>query len=375
MTAILTLNAGSSSIKYAVFRRGQDVRRVTSGEVQDIGGAGPASHAEALTSILAEIDGSHAGAIGAVGHRVVHGGATFSAPLRIDETVLEGIRRLVPLAPLHQPHNIAGIEAARRAFPDAVQLACFDTAFHAGRSFAEDSYAIPRSFYDEGVRRYGFHGLSYTYVLRRLAEVDPRRAGRRVVMAHLGNGASLCLAVAGRSRATTMGFSALDGLIMGTRPGQIDPGVILWMLAEKAMSAAEISDLLYRRSGLKALSGLSSDMRTLEASSAPEAKEAIACFVERLCREIASLAAISQGIDALVFTGGIGEHSATIRARVMERLAWMGVAPDAARNDAGETLLTLGSSGIAAYNIATDEETVIAEAAMSMLAAGTGSKA
>ena len=381
---LLILNAGSSSIKFAAFEAREPPERLLTGQIDAIGttpvfaakgadgerlltpgwrdGEGPKDHGDALDAILSFLQRALPdGQVELVGHRIVHGGPDLDAPAQVDDALIARLTDLVPLAPLHQPHNIAGIAAARKVFPAALQVACFDTNFHRGRSFPDDAYAIPRQFYEAGVRRYGFHGISYDSVWRRLVGIDPRMAERRAIIAHLGNGASACLVKAGRSLASTMGFTPLDGLIMGTRPGQIDPGVLLWLMQARGMDGQAIADLLYRQSGLKALSGLSNDMRTLEASPDPAAAQAISAFVQRLAREIASLAAIDNGFDALVFTGGIGENSTTVRGAVMERLAFLGVRFDAALNAASALVLSPADAAIASYVIPTDEEAMMAQ--------------
>jgi acetate kinase len=273
----------------------------------------------------------------------------------------------VPLAPLHQPHNLAAVAAARVSFPDALQVACFDTAFHRGHPWVNDTFALPRRFYDEGVRRYGFHGLSYDYITRKLRSDFPVLAKGRVVVAHLGNGASLCAVRDGRSIGSTMGFSALDGMPMGTRCGQLDPGVLLYLM-DKGWSTADITAMLYKDSGLKGLSGLSHDMRTLLGSDAPEAAQAVEFFVFRLAREIGAMAAVLGGIDALVFTGGIGEHAAPIRARAVERLGFLGLSVDPAANAADATEIHDGATPILV--LPTDEEGVIARAVAARLETG-----
>jgi acetate kinase len=279
----------------------------------------------------------------------------------VDEGILETLRTLVPLAPLHQPHNISGIRAAMQAFPGAVQVACFDTAFHRSHPFVADAFALPRHLYEEGIRRYGFHGLSYEFIARRLRTVAPTLSTGRVIVAHLGNGASMCAMRDGRSFASTMGFTALDGLPMGTRCGQLDPGVVLYLMSEKGMDAQAISDLLYKESGLKGLSGLSHDMRILEGSDSPAAQEAIAYFVARIRREIGGLAAAIGGLDALVFTGGIGENSTRIREEVLTGMGWLGIVPDPAANSAGHQVISTADSGVAIFVLKTDEERMIAE--------------
>jgi acetate kinase len=379
--AILTLNAGSSSIKFAAFRIAAGaLARLARGKIEGLGGdarltakteAGEAveqalgagvDHEAALRAAVDWLHAQEAGCrIVAVGHRIVHGGPDHAEPLRIDAPLLALLARYVPLAPLHQPHNLAGVEAAMAAFPDAIQVACFDTAFHRGHPFTSDTFALPREFYDEGVRRYGFHGLSYEYVMRRLRVVAPHVAQGCVVVAHLGNGASACGVRRGRSIASTMGFTALDGLPMGTRCGQLDPGVVLYLMAQRRMSAGDISDLLYQRSGLLGLSGVSSDMRALLASDAPAARAAVDYFVERVKREIGGLAAEIGGLDAIVFAGGIGERAASVRARVLADMAWLGVRLDHGANARNADRITTPDSGVEAYVVVTDEERMIAE--------------
>lgn len=383
--AVLTLNAGSSSLKVALYpatgerplatgivdRIGPDgVLRLKDAAGGDIARPGDlSSHAGALQSVLDSLRAAFPGlSLAAIGHRVVHGGARHAAPVRIDAAILAELEALAPFAPLHQPHNLAGIHAAMAAFPGVPQVACFDTAFHRNHPWVNDTFALPREMYERGVRRYGFHGLSYDYIAGELACIAPGLAAGRVVVAHLGNGASACAIQNGRSVASTMGFSALDGLPMGTRCGQLDPGVMLWMM-DQGMSAPEISDLLYKRSGLLGLSGISNDMRALEASDAPEAAQAIDYFVFRLQREIGGLAASMGGIDALVFSGGIGENSALIRARVCERMGWMGIEIDHARNAANARVVSSELARTTVMVIPTDEEAVIARAARA--AAGT----
>jgi acetate kinase len=391
--AILTLNAGSSSIKFALYRCEDGLELIASGQVEGIGAephftarthdghetsqaiagaGGRVTHAAALHAAVTWLREVQAGCrIIAVGHRVVHGGPDYAQPVRIDADVLRALRRLIPLAPLHQPHSIAGVEAAFEAFPDAVQVACFDTAFHRSHPFVADTFALPRRFYDEGVRRYGFHGLSYEYVARRLRQIAPEIADGRVVIAHLGNGASACGLRGGRSIASTMGFTALDGLPMGTRCGQLDPGVVLYLMAERGMTPAEISDLLYKESGLKGLSGLSPDMRTLETSADPAARQAIDYFAERVKREICGLAAAIGGLDAVVFTAGIGEHASRLRAQILEDLGWLGVSLDAGANARNAACVTLPESRIPVFVLPTDEERMIAEHTSACAGLGT----
>lgn len=377
--AILTLNAGSSSLKFAVFGR-EDEQALATGIVDRIGGDGIlrlrdrggadlpvrdgsdfSTHEAALRTVLVSLaDALPSLSIDAVGHRVVHGGPDMAKPVVIDGAVLDYLAALAPFAPLHQPHNLAGIRASLAAFPGALQVACFDTAFHRAHPFVNDVFALPRSFYDKGVRRYGFHGLSFDYVAGQLARLQPRLAAGKVVIAHLGNGASMCGLDDGRSIATTMGFSTLDGLPMGTRCGQLDPGVVLYLLDRERMTSTEIVDLLYRRSGLLGLSGVSNDMRTLEASDRPEAREAIDVFVNRIQREIGSLAAALGGLDALVFCGGIGENSRLVRELVCERMAWLGIELDADLNRANAAIISVATARTPVLVIATNEELVIA---------------
>jgi acetate kinase len=321
---LLTLNAGSSSIKYALFEPDGSAA-ATSGVIEGIGLAqgGAATHAEALDEVLARLHARNA-RIGAIGHRIVHGGMHFVRPVRIDDNVLTQIAALADLAPLHQPHNVAGVRAALRAFPGVPQVACFDTAFHATQPELNRRFALPQALFDAGVRRYGFHGLSYESIVAQLIASDPARARGRVVIAHLGNGASMCALREGRSVATTMSFSPLDGLPMGTRCGRLDAAVVLHLIQQQGRSADDVTRLLFRESGLLGLSGVSSDMRALEASSAASAAMAIDYFVEHALRELAAMAAALRGIDTLVFTGGIGENAAGLRARIVEGAAWMG---------------------------------------------------
>lgn len=377
MSLILTLNAGSSSIKFGLYAAGADPTEEARGQIDALGPAarleieaggqarieeiGAADHASALGKIIAALGPHCAGRkIAAVGHRIVHGGPDIDGPRALTPDLVAYLATLAPLAPLHQPHNLAGVRAALAAFPGALQIAAFDTAFHRGHPFVNDTFALPRRFYEAGVRRYGFHGLSYDYIAGRLRVDHPRLFEGRVIVAHLGNGASLCALERGRSVASTMGFSALDGMPMGTRVGQLDPGVVLFLM-DQGMTAAQITDLLYKESGLKGLSAISHDMRVLLASDATGAKEAIAYFTFRLAREIGGLAAALGGIDALVFTGGIGEHAAPIRARALERLGFLGLAVDADRNAVNAATIHAGRVPILV--MPTDEERVIARAA------------
>jgi acetate kinase len=304
----------------------------------------------------------------AIGHRVVHGGAHHAKPAIVDEHLLAELERLTPFAPLHQPHNLAGIRAAMAAFPGVPQVACFDTAFHRTNPWVSDSFALPRALYDEGVRRYGFHGLSYDYIAGELARRAPHLAEGRVIVAHLGNGASMCALQNGRSMASTMGFTALDGLPMGTRCGQIDPGVLLYLISERGMDVESLTDLLYRNAGLKGMSGLSNDMRVLLASELPSAREAVDYFVEQCRRELGGLAASLGGLDALVLTGGIGEHATEVRERLLRGMGWLGVDFDESANLAGAEEISLPRSAVRVLVLATDEERMLAEHAAELTA-------
>ena len=384
-SVILTLNAGSSSLKFAAYRcvREGEPDLLASGQIEGIGATAKGA-VKTVSGETAELsfDGSlarvdHAAAMGAildwlrqagydssvaaVGHRIVHGGPDHSTPVLIDDRTLASLRALIPLAPLHQPHNVAGVEAAMKAFPSIPQVACFDTAFHRSHPFIHDTYALPRSYYDEGVRRYGFHGLSYEFITRKLGRIAPEIAREGVIIAHLGNGASMCAVHDGRAVATTMGFTALDGLAMGTRCGQLDPGVALYLLTEKKMSADALSDLLWKGSGLKGMSGLSQDMRELEASDKPAARDAIAYFVSRIRREIGGLAAALNGAEAIVFTAGIGEHSWKVREAALKDMEWMGVHFDAQANRANAQIISAEDSPTTVFVIPTNEELMIAE--------------
>lgn len=379
--AVLTLNAGSSSLKVALFPIDGE-RAMATGLADRIGPEGVLRLKNADGEPMPSADGdlsSHGGAMQAViesfiralpglslraiGHRVVHGGEHFTRPVVVEESVLKTLETLNPFAPLHQPHNLAGIRAAMDTFPGVTQVACFDTAFHRDHPWVNDAFALPRALYDEGVRRYGFHGLSYDYIAGEMKRTAPHLAEGRVVVAHLGNGASMCAVQNGRSVASTMGFSALDGLPMGTRCGQVDPGVLLYLMDQRGMSAREISDLLYRQSGLLGLSGLSSDMRTLEAAGTTQAAQAIDYFVFRAQREAGAMAAAMAGIDALVFCGGIGENSRLIRARICERLGWMGIEIDHGLNAANATVISSATARTTVMVMPTNEELVIARAA------------
>lgn len=378
---IAVLNAGSSSIKFALYEAGRDGAALFRGQIESIGLAPQLRATDASGAVIAERRWSeaaldHHDATGeilklvrellagrpvlAFGHRVVHGGTTFAAPARINGTVLAALAKLVPLAPLHQPHNLAPIEAIAAAAPTIPQVACFDTAFHRTQPPLAQEFALPRDITAAGVRRYGFHGLSYDYVISRLFEIDPILARSRLVIAHLGNGASLCAVHHAKSVASTMGFTAVDGLMMGTRSGTLDPGVLLYLMQERGLDAKGIENLLYRRSGLLGVSGISSDMRTLRQSAAPEAAEAIALFIYRIVREIGSLAAALGGLDGVVFTAGIGENDPATRAEVAAGCDWLGLTLDPARNAKGAGPISRAGGRVAAWVVPTDEERMIA---------------
>ncbi|WP_207458190.1 acetate/propionate family kinase [Azospirillum sp. SYSU D00513] len=385
MGAILVLNAGSSSVKFCVYgwAHGRP-RRIVKGQISGIGihaaftASGPDGREERRWDDAAQptrtelsrflVDWLRQRLQGqtlvAVGHRVVHGGTRFREPVLVDADVLEGLEALVPLAPLHQPHSLAFIRAFAEAHPGLAQIACFDTAFHRTVSDAEALFALPASLADKGIRRYGFHGLSYEYVSGELARVSPADAAGKTVVAHLGSGASMCAIDHGRSVASTMGFTALDGLIMGTRCGALDPGVVLHLIEREGMSPAEVTRLLYNGSGLLGLSGTSNDMRDLLGSEEPRARLAVDLFVNRVVREAGSLAAAQGGLDALVFTAGIGERAPEIRARVSARLAFLGVELDEEANRAADgtqdARISSARSRVAVWVIPTDEEAMIA---------------
>jgi acetate kinase len=390
MDAILVVNAGSSSLKFQIFEIADTVlKRRIRGQIDGIGtrprlvakaadGAVlvdrsyapdlvdslPAAIAETRTWLLT-LEGFN---LRAVGHRVVHGGPDYATPILIDHAVLDTLATFQELAPLHQPNNLAPIRLAMDINPDVPQVACFDTAFHRGHDPHTDCYALPWNYYEQGVRRYGFHGLSYEYIADRIAEVVPEIAHRRVIVAHLGSGASMCALLGGRSVETTMGFTALDGLPMSTRPGQMDPGVVLYLIDQKGMSPGEVTDLLYRASGLKGLSGISGDMRDLLASDDARATFAIDHFIHRCALSAGMLAAALGGLDAFVFTAGVGENSPLIRARISERLAWLGAELDPEANAAGKTLVSTPASKIVLYVLPTDEELMIARHTLELIA-------
>jgi acetate kinase len=381
---LLVVNAGSSSIKFQLFAilagdrldlefRGQMdgigtrpylVARDAAGgklidegyepgEVPDV----PAAMAKLQAWLVGRLGGT---APLAIGHRVVHGGPDFSAPVIVDAAILDRLDAFVPLAPLHQPNNLAPIRAIRALYPDVPQVACFDTAFHRGHPEVADRFAIPDAYYREGVRRYGFHGLSYEHIAHRLAEIDPALADGRVVVCHLGSGASMCAIHAGRSVDSTMGFTAVDGLPMGTRTGQLDPGVVLYLMQAKGFAVKQVERFLYHEGGLKGLSGISNDVRDLLASDAPGAKLALDYFVYRIAREAGALASAMGGIDGIAFTAGIGERSPEIRGWVAQRLRWLGLELDIAANAEHGPLISTQGSRLKAYVVPTDEELMIA---------------
>ncbi len=384
MDAILVVNAGSSSVKFRVFKveNPQTLRQLVSGQVDGIGVRPTLKASGADDRKL--VDRSYeakdipdvatamrtAGAwlrseqnldFVAIGHRVVHGGPHYDRPVLVDEKVVADLERYVPLAPLHQPNNLAPIRVLLERFPDMPQVACFDTAFHRGHSEVAERYAIPDAFYAEGVRRYGFHGLSYEYVAQRLRELMPERSAWRTIVAHLGSGASMCAIADGRSIESTMGFTALDGLPMGTRPGQIDPGVVLYLLSEKGMSAAKVQDFLYKECGLKGLSGVSNDVRELLESGEPRAAVALDYFVYRIGLYAGYLAASLGGLDSFVFTAGVGERSAAMRTRIVEKLAWLGAELDPDANGNSSFRISRVDSRLAVYVVPTNEELMIAK--------------
>lgn len=389
--AILVLNAGSSSIKFALFPGHQRPMRgdlLCEGACEGIGdrihfvavnGAGAPlidehfpqgqTHEEALAFLFRWLEGSFPqDRVIAAGHRIVHGGALYTSPVRIDAKVVEELSRLIPLAPLHQPHHLAAIAALSKLHPTLPQVACFDTSFHHTQPVIATTFAIPRRLTEEGVRRYGFHGLSYEYITGVMPEVmGAPSAEELVVVAHLGSGASMCAIKQRKSVATTMGFTALDGLPMSRRCGNLDPGVVLYLMEEKGMNAAAISDLLYHWSGLLGVSGLSDDMKVLLASNKPHAAEAINLFVYWICRELGSLAAALGGLDALIFTAGIGENASEIRRRVCEKAAWLGIDLDEAANASGGPRISRPESKVSAWVIPTDEDLMIARHTWALL--------
>jgi acetate kinase len=388
--AILALNAGSSSIKFALYEiggtgepeplakgqiAGLDAQRLFTAE--DSSGAkladrrlapGDGAHDAVLGELIDWVEAYLAGrSLAAAGHRIVHGGLDFVSPVRITPDVIRALDQLTPLAPLHQPLSLAPIRALAALRPDLPQVACFDTAFHHDLQPPVRSFALPAAYEASGIRRYGFHGISYEFIAGRLREISPALAVQRVVVAHLGSGCSLCAMRDGKSLDTTMGFTALDGLMMGTRCGAIDPGILLYLMQARGMSVASLEHLLYHESGLLGVSGISADMQTLLASDDPRAAEAVELFVFRISREIAAMANTLGGLDCIVFTGGIGEHAGQVRAQVCDRLAWLGVEIDRASNDMGADLVSSEHSRIGVRVIATNEEMTIARHTLGLI--------
>ncbi|MGB9149720.1 MAG: acetate/propionate family kinase [Burkholderiales bacterium] len=390
--SLLTINAGSSSIKFALFSAALAPALSLRGEIdglgatstpahfvaQDVHGAVLADvpvaqvhdHQAALAYLLDWLLTQRAVKLVAAGHRVVHGGEQFAKPQLVDASVMQALTALAPLAPLHQPHNLAAIRALQNLLPSLPQVACFDTSFHSSQGDLVRNFALPRELTAAGVRRYGFHGLSYEHIASVLPDHLGSRASGRIVVMHLGNGASMCAMHAGKSIASSMGFTALDGLMMGTRCGNIDPGVLLYLVQEKNYSMEKLTDLLYRQSGLLGVSGISADMRILRESSDPHAREAIDLFVYRIGRELGSMAAALGGLDGLVFTGGIGEHDIEVRRRVGEAAAWLGTRIDAAANQSANgskaQKISTAQSAIEAWIIPTNEESIIARHAAAL---------
>ena len=395
MDTILVANAGSSSVKFQVFAAEQNgaLTRQIRGQIDGVGTSPRlrATGADRTVLIDRTLDSQAVRDVSAalttagtwlrdelridpaaIGHRVVHGGPDYDRPVRVNAEVVARLERYVPLAPLHQPHNLAPIRSILARFPDLPQVACFDTAFHRGHGGLADRYAIPEQLYAEGVRRYGFHGLSYEYIASLLPSAAPEIATRRVIVAHLGSGASMCALQSGRSVESTMGFTALDGLPMGTRPGQLDPGVVLHLISGKGMAAADVQKFLYHDCGLKGLSGISNDMRELQDSSDPRAVLATEYFVYRVGLNAGLLAAALGGVDGFVFTAGIGENSPKIRAAIATRLAWLGVSLDTNANAEGRSSISQTGSRVPVYVLPTDEELMIARHTLALL--GQGSK-
>jgi len=392
--SILVVNAGSSSLKFSLFRLGvaDALQLAARGQVDGIGSRPRLKVKDDAGKTLVERDlvvteaGSARDAVTlagawlreqfagepllAVGHRVVHGGAEYSRPVRVDDTVFAALEKLTPLAPLHQPHNLAAIRALRETQPELPQVACFDTAFHRSHPQLADLYALPWEYYEAGVRRYGFHGLSYEYIAAALPQVAPRIATGRVIVAHLGSGASLCALRAGQSVDSTMGFSPLDGIPMGTRPGALDPGVLLYLVGQRGMSGSELEKLLYKQSGLLGLSGVSNDMRLLLESTEPRAQLAVDYFVHYVAKEIGALAAVLGGLDGLVFTAGIGENSPEIRARIVAACAWLGITLDGDANRGGGPCISPPGSAVSAWVVPTNEELMIARHAHALVKGG-----
>ncbi|HJV24379.1 MAG TPA: acetate/propionate family kinase [Aromatoleum sp.] len=393
MKAVLVINAGSSSLKFALFPTEPELATTAplSGQIEGIGatphlsakdasgerydepvitaGSQSEQHRDSLNHLFRWLSGHNPNLdIVAAGHRIVHGGELHSAPVLLNESVLRDLDSFIPLAPLHQPHNLRAVRAVAALLPEIPQVGCFDTAFHRTQPAVAQAFALPRAISAEGVKRYGFHGLSYDYVARQLPDVVHERARGAVLIAHLGNGASMCALRDGKSVASTMGFTAVEGLMMGTRTGSLDPGVLLYLMEQKGMDAKALTNLLYKQSGLLGVSGISQDMRTLLASDAREAREAVELFCYRIAREIGSLAAAAGGLDALVFTGGIGEHAAEVRQRVAELSAWLGIEIDAEANARHAQRIDTPQSRVAVAVVPTNEEGMIARYTVDLLA-------
>ena len=383
---ILTINAGSSSIKFALFElieSGLKEKPAVIGQIDGIGaeakliakdhkgkhevilniqGEQEAQHQLALDFLLKWFTEHETGwSITAVGHRIVHGGELYSEPALITANIVEQLTQFIVLAPLHQPHNLNGVKALAALLPGVPQVGCFDTAFHRSKPRVAEMFGLPRALTNEGIKRYGFHGLSYEFVMRALPEHMGSKAAGRIIVCHLGNGASMTAIVDGKSVASTMGFTAIEGLMMGTRTGTLDPGVLLYLMENKGMGVKELTKMLYKESGLLGVSGISQDMRTLLASDKPEAKEAVDLFCYRIVRELGSLMAAAGGLDAVVFTGGIGEHAAPVRKQVCDAFAWMGLKLDEAANSADQIRISRSDSNIDVLVVPTNEEWMIAE--------------
>jgi acetate kinase len=386
---ILALNAGSSSIKFGLFgMAGAEPTYLFAGEVADVGDKphltikdtdgrnvldrgwlAPRKQEDILDDILVWVDQNAGnGGLAAVGHRIVHGGPHFVAPVRLDPKTIDDLARLTPMAPLHQEACLAPARTLLSLRPDMMQVGCFDTAFHAALAPPVSRFAIPRSYEQSGIRRYGFHGLSYEFIAGRLQEISPKLAAKRTVVAHLGSGASLCAMRNGRSVDTTMGFTPLDGLMMGTRCGTIDPGILLYLQRERGLSAEDLEQLLYHKSGLLGVSEISGDMRTLLSSSDPRAVEAVELFTFEVAKAVCAMALTLQGLDCIVFTGGIGEHAAEVRTRTCAKLRWLGVELDPKANGSNGDVASASSSSVEVRVIPTSEETVIARHVSALIA-------
>lgn len=385
--AILVLNAGSSSLKFAVFELADNLPARVRGSISSLDSKPRMKLSEGVdgTGVEVPVDGKLIGikaamdlvldqlsrrgylnGVKAVGHRIVHGGGEFAGATLLDDAVVERLHQFIPLAPMHQPRNLETIAAAAKALPEARQYGCFDTAFHHCRPRIATLYGLPRNLAEQGVVSYGFHGISYSYIAARLREKYGGNAGGRAIVAHLGSGASLCAMHKGASVATTMGFSALDGLVMGTRCGSLDPGVVLHLLQERRMSAEDIVDLLYNKSGLLGLSDISGDMQVLLASIEPSAREAVDLFVYRVGQQVASMASSLGGIDTLVFCAGIGEHSPVIREKIGAATGWLGVEIDRTRNGRGDEDISASGAKVRVLVVPTDEEHAVAREVLSL---------